>query len=52
MAVSGFRKEISKFFTAVRVPATQALLDQYGLPEDLLTETMKSSHARIPPMMP
>jgi TonB-dependent receptor len=37
MAVSGFRKEISKFFTAVRVPATQALLDQYGLPDDLLS---------------
>ncbi len=37
VAVSGFRKEIKKFFTAVRVPATQALLDQYGLPADLLT---------------
>jgi TonB-dependent receptor len=37
VAVSGFRKEISKFFTAVRVPATQALLDQYGLPDDLLS---------------
>ncbi|MBL9210013.1 MAG: TonB-dependent receptor [Opitutaceae bacterium] len=37
MAVSGFRKEISKFFTSVRVPATQALLDQFGLPADLLS---------------
>lgn len=37
MAVSGFRKEISKFFTSVRVPATQALLDQFGLPDDLLS---------------
>jgi TonB-dependent receptor len=37
MSVSGFRKEISKFFTAVRVPATQELLDQYGLPDDLLS---------------
>ena len=37
VAVSAFRKEIKKFFTAVRVPATQALLDQYGLPADLLT---------------
>jgi TonB-dependent receptor len=37
MAVSGFRKEISKFFTAVRVPATQELLDQFGLPDDLLS---------------
>ncbi len=34
-AVSGFRKEISKFFVSIRVPATQALLDQYGLPDDL-----------------
>ena len=37
MAISGFRKEISKFFTSVRVPATQELLDQYGLPGDLLS---------------
>ncbi|MEY4938710.1 MAG: hypothetical protein RIQ93_445 [Verrucomicrobiota bacterium] len=37
LALSGFRKDISKFFTAVRIPATQALLDQYGLPDDLLT---------------
>jgi iron complex outermembrane receptor protein len=36
-SVSGFRKEMSKFFTAVRIPATQALLEQYGLPADLLT---------------
>jgi hypothetical protein len=37
LAVSGFRKEISKFFTAVRIPATLALMDQYGLPDDLDT---------------
>lgn len=37
LALSGFRKEISKFFTSVRVPATAALLEQYGLPEDLLS---------------
>ncbi|MBI4623400.1 MAG: TonB-dependent receptor [Verrucomicrobia bacterium] len=37
VAISGFRKEISKFFTSVRVPATQALLDQFGLPDDLLS---------------
>ncbi|MCX5685116.1 MAG: hypothetical protein NT049_15740 [Planctomycetota bacterium] len=36
-SISGFRKEMSKFFTSVRVPVTQALLDQYGLPADLLT---------------
>jgi TonB-dependent receptor len=35
LAVSGFRKEISRFFTSVRVPATQALLDQFGLPDEL-----------------
>ena len=35
LAVSGFRKEISRFFTSIRVPATKALLSQYGLPEDL-----------------
>jgi iron complex outermembrane receptor protein len=35
LAVSGFRKQISKFFTSVRVPATQALLDQFGLPDEL-----------------
>ena len=37
VAVSGFRKEITGFFTSVRIPASQALLDQYGLPADLLT---------------
>ncbi len=37
VSLSGFRKDMSKFFTSVRVPATQALLDQYGLPDDLLT---------------
>lgn len=35
VSVSGFRKEISRFFTSVRVPSTPALLDQYGLPDDL-----------------
>jgi TonB-dependent receptor len=35
LSVSGFRKQISKFFTSVRVPATQALLDQFGLPDEL-----------------
>jgi iron complex outermembrane receptor protein len=37
VSISGFRKDVAKFFTAVRTPATQALLDQYGLPADLLT---------------
>lgn len=37
VSISGFRKDVTKFFTSVRIPATQALLDQYGLPADLLT---------------
>lgn len=37
VSLSGFRKEVKKFFTSVRTPATQALLEQYGLPSDLLT---------------
>jgi TonB-dependent receptor len=35
LSLSGFRKEISKFFTAVRIPATPVLMDLYGLPDDL-----------------
>jgi len=39
VSVSGFRKQISKFFTSVRVPSTPALLDQFGLPHDLLSSS-------------
>lgn len=37
VSLSGFRKQISKFFTSVRIPATPALLEQFGLPEELLS---------------
>lgn len=38
IALSGFRKEISKFFTNVRIPATQSILDEFGLTgEDLVS---------------
>ncbi|WP_414664374.1 TonB-dependent receptor domain-containing protein [Horticoccus sp. 23ND18S-11] len=37
VSVSGFRKEMSKFFTSVQVPATPALVEQYGLPDDILS---------------
>jgi outer membrane receptor protein involved in Fe transport len=34
--VSVFRKELANFFTSVTIPATSALLAQYGLPAELL----------------
>ncbi len=36
LTLSGFRKEISDFFTTVRIPLTPELLEAYGLPADLL----------------
>jgi TonB-dependent receptor len=37
VSVSLFRKDVSKFFTDVRVAATPELIARYGLPDDVLT---------------